>query len=96
MAHKVTGQIDENGAIRLPASLRNRFRLAAGSDFIAEVTEFGILIRPDDAIAVEYYSPRRMAEFLLSNSVDEDDYRAARESVEELGLNPDGVKHSRP
>ena len=44
----------------------------------------------------EIYTPERIAEFLLSCAIDEKDYQAARESVRELGLDPDQIEHLRP
>jgi hypothetical protein len=37
---------------------------------------------------VEIYRPERKAEFLLSNAVDQKDYRAARNEVQRMGLDP--------
>lgn len=47
-------------------------------------------------VPVERYTPERKAEFLLSNAVDESDYRKAREEVRKLGLDPDLISHIRP
>ena len=44
---------------------------------------------------VERYSPKRKAEFLLSN-IDASDYRKAREGVTKLGVDPDSIPHRRP
>ncbi len=46
-------------------------------------------------VPVEEYTAERMAEFLLSNSVEGDDYRNAREEVRKLGLDPDAIPHQR-
>jgi len=35
------------------------------------------------------------AEFLLSNAVEEADYRKARREVRKLGLDPDSIAHRR-
>ena len=51
----------------------------------AEEKEDGILIRPAAVVPVERYSPDRKAEFLLSNVVDEADYRNARKAVRKNG-----------
>jgi hypothetical protein len=45
---------------------------------------------------VETYTNERKAEFLLSNAVDEADYRDARNEVWKLGLDPDSIPHLRP
>ena len=47
------------------------------------------------SVAVEIYSPKRKAEFLLNNAVDQADYRGARKEVMELGPDPDSVHHRR-
>lgn len=44
----------------------------------------------------EMYSQDRIAEFILSNSVDVEDYAKARREVEEMGLDPDSIPHARP
>jgi len=45
---------------------------------------------------VERYTPERKAEFLLSNAVDEADYRRARKEVAKLGIDPDSIAHHKP
>ena len=47
------------------------------------------------ALPVENYSDQRKAEFMLSNAVDERDYRWVRAEVRKLGLDPDDVPHER-
>jgi hypothetical protein len=47
-------------------------------------------------VPMERYSPERKAEFLLSNAVDDVDYRKARKAVRKLGLDPDSIPHRRP
>jgi hypothetical protein len=63
---------------------------------IAEDADGGILIRPAIVVPVERYTAERKAEFLLSNAVDEADYRKARREVRKLGLDPDSIAHRRP
>jgi hypothetical protein len=41
----------------------------------------------------ELYSPARVAEFLLNNSVTPKDYAAARREVTQLGIDPDTIEH---
>ena len=41
----------------------------------------------------EVYSPARVAEFLLNNSVTPKDYAAARREVTQLGIDPDTIEH---
>lgn len=47
-------------------------------------------------VSVERYTPQRKAEFLLSNAVDDTDYRRARKEVRNLGLDPNSIPHLRP
>jgi len=47
-------------------------------------------------IALELYGPERKAEFILSNSVDAEDYALAVAEVRALGLDPDAIPHRRP
>jgi hypothetical protein len=76
--------------------LRRKFGLEDGSEVIAEASPRGILIRPAVTLPVEVYSPERRAEFLLTNAVDEEDYLLVRETVKEMGLDPDRLPHDRP
>ncbi|HSS97493.1 MAG TPA: AbrB/MazE/SpoVT family DNA-binding domain-containing protein [Terriglobales bacterium] len=89
-------RVGKRGAIIVPAKLRKRFGIEEGSIVTAEEKDDGILIRPAVIIPVERYTPERKAEFLLSNAVDDSDYRRARKVVRELGLDPDKVRHRRP
>jgi AbrB family looped-hinge helix DNA binding protein len=95
MRNVQSAKVGKRGAIIVPAGLRKRFGIEEGSMVIAEEKDDGILIRPAVVIAVEKYSPERKAEFLLSNSVDETDYRKARKAVQKLGLDPDSIPHKR-
>ena len=45
---------------------------------------------------IERYTPQRKAEFLLSNAVDDADYRKAREEIRKIGLDLDSIAHRRP
>jgi AbrB family looped-hinge helix DNA binding protein len=91
-----SARVGKRGAIVVPAKLRKRFGIEEGSIVIAEEKDDGILIRPAMVIPVERYGPERKAEFLLSNAVDEANYRRARKEVRKLGLDPDSIPHRRP
>lgn len=91
-----SAKVGKRGAIIVPASLRKRFGIEEGSIVIAEEQGDGILIRPAMVVPVERYTPERKAEFLLSNAIDEADYRKARKEVRKLGLDPDTISHRRP
>ncbi|MEP7353596.1 MAG: AbrB/MazE/SpoVT family DNA-binding domain-containing protein [Acidobacteriota bacterium] len=89
-------KVGKRGAVILPSALRKRFGIEEGSFVIAEERDGGILIRPAMLVPIEPYTPARKAEFLLSNAVSKSDYRAARKSVEQLGIDPDTIPHHRP
>jgi AbrB family looped-hinge helix DNA binding protein len=91
-----SARVGKRGAIVVPAKLRKRFGIEEGSIVIAEEADGGILIRPAIVVPVERYTPERKAEFLLSNAVDDADYRKARREVRKLGLDPDSIAHRRP
>jgi len=91
-----TAKLGKRGVLVIPASLRRRFGLKDGSMVIAEEHEDGILIRPARAVPVEIYSPERIAELLLNNAVDEEDYQQARKEVTKMDINPDDIQHNAP
>jgi len=91
-----TSRVGKRGAVVIPAALRRRFGIEEGSLVIAEGREEGILIRPAVAVPLESYTSERMAEFLLSNAVDDEDYtHAEEEEVRKTGLDPDAIPHRR-
>ena len=45
---------------------------------------------------METYSPERIAEFLLNNAVDEEDYAEAVARVKAMGLDPEAIPHLKP
>ena len=91
-----TTQVGKRGTIVIPARLRRRYGLEEGTLVVAEPRDDGILLRPAVALPVEIYTPERIAEFLLNNAVDAEDYRSAREELKRLGLDPDAVPHEPP
>lgn len=91
-----TARIGKRGTVVIPASLRRDFGLDEGTLVITEATDEGILIRPAVALPIERYTPRRRAEFLLTNAVDADDYARARMAVQAMGLDPDDIPHVKP
>jgi hypothetical protein len=64
-----------------------------GSLFLAEGTPKSVAV---DHTTSKRYTPERKAEFLLSNAVDEADYRKARKEVRRIGIDPDSIPHRRP
>jgi AbrB family looped-hinge helix DNA binding protein len=86
-------KVGKRGTVVLPAYLRRRFHIEEGSYVVTEERDDGILIRPAVILPVEIYSPRRKAEFLLSNAVDEKDYSQAVAEVRKMGLDPARIPH---
>ncbi|MHB9035055.1 MAG: AbrB/MazE/SpoVT family DNA-binding domain-containing protein [Armatimonadota bacterium] len=91
-----TSKVGKRGAVVIPARLRKHFGIQEGTLVIAEERGDGILIRPAVALPVEVYSPQRVAEFLLSNAIDAQDYEDARAEVRKMGLDPDSISHAKP
>ena len=91
-----SAKVGKRGSIVVPAKLRKRFGIEEGTIIIAEEKEDGILIRPAVVVPIERYTPERKAEFLLSNAIDQADYRKARKEVLKLGLDPDSIPHHKP
>lgn len=96
MSERTTTTVGSRGTVVIPADLRRRYGLEEGSTVIAEPREEGLLLRPATVLPLETYSPKRTAEFLLTNATGEADYQGAREAVRELGLDPEEVPHERP
>lgn len=88
--------VGKRGTIVIPSSLRKRFGVHEGDLLITEDHGDGILIIPAIAIPVESYSLEMKAGFILSNSIDKNDYEKAREEVSKMGLDPDTIKHHKP
>lgn len=91
-----TSRIGRRGVFTIPSALRERFGLTDGSLVIAEEREDGILLRPALTAPVETYSDEQIAQFLLTNAIDTNDYNVARQEVEAMGLDPDRISHRKP
>lgn len=91
-----TSTVGRRGTMVIPAHLRKKFGIEEGALVIVEERSDGILIRPAVAVPVEMYTPERIAEFLLSNSIGEEEYAKAREEVRQMGLDPDSIPHFKP
>jgi bifunctional DNA-binding transcriptional regulator/antitoxin component of YhaV-PrlF toxin-antitoxin module len=96
MRSPATTRLGRRGTLVIPSALRKRFLLDEGALVIAEERPDGILIRPAVAIPVEIYTPERKAAFLLENVVTPAEYRAARDQVRAMGIDPDRVPHVAP
>lgn len=89
-------KVGKGGTVILPARLRRQFGIEVGAEVIAEARKEGILLRPTAASPLETYTPRRRAEFLLSNAVNARDYVRACKEVRKLGLDPAKIPHHKP
>ena len=90
-----TVYVDQDGDVPLPLSIRERAGISVGTAVTLEARDGMVIVRTSD-LEVEFYTPERKAEFLLSNSVDAAEYVAAREEVRKMGLDPDGIPHHSP
>ncbi len=90
-----TSKVGKRGAVVIPARLRRKFGIEEGHLVVAEERPEGVLIRPAVALPLEIYTPKRKAEFLLSNAVDAEDYRAAVNEVKKMGLDSSNISHSK-
>ena len=91
-----TSKVGKRGSVVVPARLRRKFGIKEGGLVVAEERPEGILIRPAVALPVEIYTPERKAEFLLSNAVNAEDYRAAVAAVKRMGFEPASIPHHKP
>ncbi len=91
-----TAKVGKRGTVVIPAEMRRRYGIEEGTLVLLEESERGVTVRPAVALPVEIYEPRRRAELLLENAVDEEDYRRAVEEVRKLGFDPADLVHERP
>ena len=98
MGEKYKIRIGKDGTVKLPKCMRKRFGLSEGNEIIVESHRDGILIKPPwmDLLDLEDYTDERIAEFLLTNSIGEDEYQSMRKEVSNMGLNPDKILHIKP
>ena len=89
-------RIGRRGTIVIPATLRKQFGMEEGAFVLAEAGAEGVLLRPVSIQPIEVYSPERKAEFLLSSTVDADDYARATRVVRRMGLDPSRIPHRKP
>ncbi|CAK0759372.1 SpoVT-AbrB domain-containing protein [Gammaproteobacteria bacterium] len=87
--------IGQNGALTIPVTMWRRLGLNEGSLVMIEETGIGLMIKPVIP-DVEIYSQDRKAEFILSNTIGDDDYQSACVAVRAMGLNPNAIPHERP
>ena len=78
------------------ADLRERYGISEDAVLTVEAGNDGIDLRPTRWPEPETLTPEQIAEFLLNNAVDDEDYRAALEEVRKLGLDPATIPHAHP
>ena len=91
-----TSKVGKRGMIVIPVKLRKLLGIEEGDLVIVEERDEGVLIRRAVALPVEKYSPKRKAEFLLSNAIDTKDYARAVDEVKAMGLDPKRIPHRKP
>ncbi len=98
MADVHKAKIGKDGTVTLPECMLKRFGLREDKDIIVESHRDGILIKPPwmDLLDMEDYTDERIAEFLLTNSIDEAHYQRTRKEVIKMGLDPDKILHITP
>ncbi len=91
-------KIGKGGTVTLPERMRKRLGLGEGKEIIVESHRDGILIKPPwmGLLDMEDYTDERIAEFLLTNSIDEAHYQRTRKDVIKMGLDPDKILHITP
>ncbi len=85
----------ENRSITIPDDLRKHYGIEDSSLLVIEAGVQGIVLRPADWPEIEEYTPDRIAESLLNNAVDDEDYKGAVVEVRKLGVDPVTVPHDR-
>ncbi len=70
--------------LTIPEEIRVQLRMEVGDPFALIVEDGGIRIES----LLESYTPERIAEFLLNNSCNEQDYRENLSEVLKLGVDP--------
>ena len=96
MGEKYKIKVGKGGMVKLPEEVRRLFGVREGKEFTVEMTVDGILIRPVYDERMEVYTDERIAEFLLTNSIGEDEYWDMRQEVVKMGLDPDTILHIKP
>ncbi len=96
MAEKHKVKLGKDGMLKFPKELRRLYGLREGKEVTVETSVEGIVINPVWDERMEVYTPERIAEFLLSNAVDAEDYELARVEVVKMGLHPDQIEHVKP
>lgn len=89
-------KIGKRGTVVIPASLRKKYGFEEGSQLIVEALPDGVFLRPVVTLPVEIYTPERKAEFLLNNTITQEEYALAVKKVRNMGLDPETIPHTKP
>lgn len=96
MQPRTTITVDSRGGIVIPAHIRKQLGIDPRTLLIGDVRDGALVLRPAVALPIESYSKERIAQFILNNAIDADDYRRAVEQVRSMGLDPERIDHDRP
>jgi AbrB family looped-hinge helix DNA binding protein len=91
-----TIKLGKRGTFVMPAKIRKQFGLEDGSLLSIESRDGEIRLRPAVTVEYEIYTPERMAEFYLNNSLSKEDWDDAARDVRALGLDPLTVPNTDP
>ena len=89
-------KLGKRGQFVIPAEFRVKFSLKEGDLLITEESPDGLLLRPAVALPIETYTAERKAEFLLTNSLSQEEYETAQQTVKAMGLDPKKIQHYSP
>jgi AbrB family looped-hinge helix DNA binding protein len=89
-------KIGKRGTVVIPAPLRKKYGFEEGSQLIVEALPDGVFLRPVVTLPVEIYTPERKAEFLLNNTITQEEYALAVKKVRNMGLDPETIPHKKP
>lgn len=96
MGEKYKIEVGKGGMVKLPEEVCRLFSVRESKEFTVEMTAEGILIQPVWDERMEVYTDERIAEFLLTNAIGEDEYWDMRKEVVKLGIDPDTILHMKP
>ena len=89
-------KVGKRGTVVIPAALRKKYGFEEGSQLIVEALPDGVFLRPVVTLPVEIYTPERKAEFLLNNTITQEEYSLAVKKVRNMGLDPETIPHTKP
>lgn len=87
---------DEHGRVKLEGTLAKSYLPKERVGRPGKWVTLYALLAHKAALPMDKYSPEWVAEFLLSNAVNNEDYLEAAARVRSMGLNPDAIPHIQP